>query len=112
MQQVSVRNVATLIDSLGAERAPVLLDVREPWEIETASITLPGTKRVLIPMNEIPQRMGELDPAQPVLSLCHHGMRSMQVAVFLERQGFAQVFNIAGGIDAWSREVDASVPLY
>jgi rhodanese-related sulfurtransferase len=63
-------------------------------------------------MNEVPGRLSELDPTQPVLSLCHHGMRSLQVAHFLERQGFEQVFNIAGGIDAWSREVDASVPLY
>ena len=112
MQQVSVGKLAALVYSLGPDKQPVLLDVREPWEVQTASFSLPGVRSVHIPMNEIPARLGELDPAQPVLSLCHHGMRSMQVAVFLERQGFAQVFNVAGGIDAWSREVDASVPLY
>jgi rhodanese-related sulfurtransferase len=63
-------------------------------------------------MQQIPERIGELDASHTVLSLCHHGARSLQVAAFLERQGFRQVVNIAGGIDAWSREVDATVPLY
>ena len=73
---------------------------------------VPGVRTVCIPMREIPQRLGELDATQPVLGLCHHGMRSLQVVAFLERAGHADVYNIAGGIDAWSREVDASVPLY
>jgi rhodanese-related sulfurtransferase len=112
MQQVRVTDLAALLASLDAGTRPVLLDVREPWEVQTASFTLPGVDSLAIPMNELPGRLGELDPEQPVLSLCHHGMRSLQVAAFLERQGFDQVFNVAGGIDAWSREVDASVPLY
>ena len=112
MQQVRVTDLAALLASLDAGARPVLLDVREPWEVQTASFTLPGVERLAIPMNELPGRLDELDPEQPVLSLCHHGMRSLQVAAFLERQGFDQVFNVAGGIDAWSRQVDASVPLY
>ncbi|ARN20544.1 rhodanese-like domain-containing protein [Piscinibacter gummiphilus] len=112
MQQVRVTDLPALLASFDEGARPVVLDVREPWEMQAASLALDGAPTVCIPMNEVPARLAELDPAQPVLSLCHHGMRSLQVGAFLERQGFDQVFNIAGGIDAWSREVDASVPLY
>ncbi|NKI97047.1 rhodanese-like domain-containing protein [Rhizobacter sp. SG703] len=112
MQQLRVTDVQALLASFGPDRRPVILDVREPWEVQTASLAVPGVRTVCIPMREIPQRLGELDATQPVLGLCHHGMRSLQVVAFLERAGHADVYNIAGGIDAWSREVDASVPLY
>ncbi|MBT9527262.1 MAG: sulfurtransferase [Rhizobacter sp.] len=112
MQQVRVRDVHALLGSLAGDKPPVLLDVREPWEVQTASLSLPGTQLVCIPMQEIPARLQELDPSQPILGLCHHGARSLQVVAFLERQGYEKVYNIAGGIDAWAREVDASVPLY
>ena len=65
-----------------------------------------------IPMGEIPGRLDEIDPARPILCICHHGMRSAQVGAFLERQGFESVYNLAGGIDAWSQMVDANVPRY
>ena len=58
------------------------------------------------------ERLAELDPAQPVVCICHHGARSAQVVAFLERQGFAAVYNLAGGVDAWSGEVDPAVPRY
>lgn len=112
VQQVPVDQLQALIESLGPQAKPVLLDVREAWEVQTASMAVPGAATVHIPMNEVPQRLAELDARQPVLSLCHHGMRSLQVAMFLERQGFIQVFNVAGGIDAWSHEVDPAVPRY
>jgi rhodanese-related sulfurtransferase len=112
MQQVRVTDVQALLAGFGPDRQPVILDVREPWEVQAASLAVPGVRTVCIPMREIPQRLGELDAAQPILGLCHHGMRSLQVVAFLEREGHADVYNIAGGIDAWSREVDASVPLY
>ena len=112
MQQVPVSQLQALIDSLGPQARPVLLDVREAWEVQTASMSVPGATTVHIPMNEVPQRLAELDAQQPLLSLCHHGMRSQQVAMFLDRQGFTQVFNVTGGIDAWSREVDPAVPRY
>jgi len=112
MQQAEVQDVRLLLASFGAGARPVVLDVREPWEVQAASLVLDGAPTICIPMNEVPRRLAELDRRQPVLCLCHHGMRSLQVAMFLERQGFDQVFNIAGGIDAWSREVDATVPLY
>ncbi|CAN5546903.1 rhodanese-like domain-containing protein [soil metagenome] len=98
--------------SQAGSNAPVVLDVREPWELQTASITPEGFKLVAIPMNDIPARIAELDPALPVACMCHHGARSQRVASFLAQNGFEQVANIAGGIDAWSAERDAAVPRY
>ncbi|MBC7956245.1 MAG: sulfurtransferase [Cytophagales bacterium] len=112
MQQVRVSDVPTLLASLGDNTQPVLLDVREPWEVQRASLSLAGARTVCIPMQEIPSRLNELEFSQPILGLCHHGVRSLQVVAFLERQGYEHVYNIAGGIDAWAREVDASVPTY
>jgi rhodanese-related sulfurtransferase len=92
-----------------ASRAkPLLLDVRERWEYEKAHIT--GSQ--LVPMGEIPGRLAEIDEAQDVVAFCHHGGRSMQVAVFLEKNGFSGVHNLVGGIDAWARTVDPAVPIY
>ena len=85
-----------------------LLDVREPWEIEIASVG--DSQR--IPMGEIPVRYRELDPGTPVAVLCHSGGRSARVADFLSRQGYARVANIEGGIDAWSRDCDPAIPRY
>jgi rhodanese-related sulfurtransferase len=87
---------------------PVLLDVREPWEFQTCSI---GGSR-LLPMGEIAARKDELDAQAEVVVICHHGGRSMQVAMFLEGNGFAKVHNLAGGVDAWARNVDPSMPVY
>jgi rhodanese-related sulfurtransferase len=91
---------------------PVVLDVREPHELQMASITADGFTLRTVPMGSVPARLAELDPAQPIACLCHHGMRSLQVANFLQSQGFAHVVNIAGGIHAWSAEVDPSVACY
>lgn len=91
---------------------PVVLDVREPWELQTASVRPQGFELVHMPMRSIPQRLAELDPERPIACLCHHGARSAQVTHFLTNQGFTQVVNIHGGIDLWSRERDPSVPLY
>lgn len=85
-----------------------LLDVRQPWEFEIANVA--GT--VFMPMPEVPARFAELDPAQPTAVLCHTGVRSARVAGWLLANGFATVANIEGGIDAWSREVDDSIPRY
>lgn len=101
-------NASELAAWLGRADAPVVLDVREPWEVATAS--LPGS--ITIPMREIPARLAEIPADRIIVCLCHHGMRSAQVAVFLERQGYADVCNLTGGIDAWSRDVDSSVPTY
>ena len=92
----------------GAEK-PVLLDVREPVEYQTARIE--GS--FLIPMGEIPQRaFNELDPEAYIVTICHAGVRSMNVAVWLRNQGFERVQSLRGGIDAWSTQVDPNVPRY
>ena len=90
----------------------VVLDVREPVELQAASVQAQGFELVAIPMNQIPARLAELDPARPMAVLCHHGTRSQRVAMYLASNGFDQLANIAGGIDAWSMERDAGVPRY
>ena len=95
---------------------PVVLDVREPWEVKTASVREDGFSLLSIPMREIPARLAELRDTlgtdQPIACLCHHGMRSLQVANFLAQSGFSKVVNLQGGIDAWTHQVDASIPRY
>lgn len=95
-----------------ASGAPLVLDVREPWELQAASVRADGFELIAIPMGELPARLGELDPERPIACLCHHGARSLHVAAFLEHHGFEQVANITGGIDAWSHERDPGVPRY
>lgn len=86
-----------------------LLDVREPWEFETASMS--GAK--LIPMGDVPLRAHqELDPEDHIVVVCHHGVRSMNVTAWLRQQGFEKAQSMRGGIDAWSRTVDRRVPVY
>lgn len=87
---------------------PVLLDVREPWEVQTAQIA--GSLN--IPLQQVPVRGLELDAEADIVCICHHGARSAQAGLFLESRGFGKIHNLQGGIDAWSRQVDASVPLY
>jgi len=87
----------------------LLLDVREPWEFQTARIE--GSK--LMPMGDVPSRAHqELDPDDHVVVVCHHGIRSMNVTVWLRQQGFEKAQSMRGGIDGWSRLVDAKVPTY
>jgi rhodanese-related sulfurtransferase len=92
--------------------APLVLDVREPYELGWAQLAPSSFRVIAIPMGQIPQRLVELDPDQPIACLCHHGVRSMQVARFLASNGFGQVVNIDGGIDAWSAEVDNAIARY
>ena len=88
--------------------APILLDVREPWEIQT--VALAGI--TAIPMREMPARSAELDQEAEVVCICHHGGRSAQVAMFLESRGFTKISNLQGGMDAYARQVDASLATY
>lgn len=87
---------------------PLLLDVREPWEWEKCHLA----DSLLIPMREVSQQLDRLDKTQEIVIICHHGIRSMQVARYLELSGFEQVINLQGGIDAWAKQVDQSVALY
>jgi rhodanese-related sulfurtransferase len=88
---------------------PRILDVREPWEYATAHID--GS--TLMPMGEVPGRAHqELDPEEPIVVLCHAGVRSMNVTVWLREQGFEKAQSLRGGIDAWSRGIDPTIPRY
>ena len=107
MRQISAPELAAWLADAGRDK-PLLLDVREPWEFEKARIE--GAQ--LMPMQEIPARLEELDSHQDVVAICHHGGRSQQVAMFLEKAGFKKIHNLVGGVDAWSRTVDPTVPVY
>jgi rhodanese-related sulfurtransferase len=107
MKQITPAALAAWLADAGRAK-PLLLDVREPWEHQTARIE--GSK--LVPLGEVAERLGELDQAQEVVAICHHGGRSMQVAMFLEKNGFSKVHNLSGGMVAWSKSVDPSVPVY
>ena len=88
--------------------APLLLDVREPWEYQLCHIagSLP------MPMNSVPARASELDPAAEIVVICHHGGRSAQVCMYLERQGFGNVINLVGGVEGWATQVDPAMARY
>lgn len=90
------------------EETLFLLDVREPHEFQYAHIA----NSVLIPLNQIPNRLGELDPQQEIVVICHHGMRSQQAANYLVQSGYKKIANLTGGIDAWSCTCDSSIPRY
>jgi rhodanese-related sulfurtransferase len=107
MDQITPVQLAAWLADAGRAK-PLLLDVREPWEWQTAHID--GSQH--IPMREVPARIAEIDPAREVVAICHHGGRSLQVAAFLEKNGFSRVHNLQGGVDAWSRTVDPAVPVY
>ena len=105
--ELDVKGVRALVES---SEAVLLLDVREPVECQIACIE----NAVAIPMGEIPRRVAELERFRDseIVVYCHHGMRSLMVVEWLRDQGFAQVRNMTGGIDAWSSEIDRTVPRY
>ena len=91
-----------------ARLAPVLVDVREPWEFERCRIegSLP------VPLAQLPARRTELPEDRDLVLVCHHGTRSQQAAMWLARSGFASVHNLRGGVEAWALEVDPAMPRY
>ena len=107
VRHISVRDLAK---HLANGQAVLLIDVRQPWENEVAA--LPNS--VLIPLNELAQRSSEISAEGPamIVAYCHHGIRSVSAGAFLERLGFSNVHSLSGGIDAWSCEVDPTVPRY
>ena len=118
--QLNLSNFSAWRDSAvpepAADALPVVLDVREPAELQAASVRQDGFTLVHIPMREIPARLAELQRRfgldHPIACLCHHGVRSQQVASYLLQNGFSEVVNLQGGIDDWSRQVDPSVARY
>lgn len=106
VQEIRARDLAAALADTATE-PPVLLDVREAWEVQLCMI--PGSLH--IPMNLIPLRMSEL-PDAPIVVICHHGVRSAHVARFLLDAGFEQVLSLAGGVEAWAAEVDPQMARY
>jgi rhodanese-related sulfurtransferase len=107
MKTVSAPELAAWLADSGRE-PPLLLDVREPWETQICRIE--GSE--LVPMQVLPEKLASLDPARPIVCICHLGGRSMQVAMFLTRQGFEHAYNLAGGVNAWAHQVDTTMPTY
>jgi rhodanese-related sulfurtransferase len=110
MRSLGPREVAALLERPQGEAGepPQLLDCREPWEYEICRIE--GSR--LVPMSAIPQALGGLDRGREIVAICHHGIRSRQVVLYLERQGFTRVINLEGGLDAWARLVDPAMRTY
>ena len=102
MQNIDVHELKQLMDE---SANPVLLDVREAWEYSICHIQ--GSK--LVPMREIHNAIDELDPSQPTVVICHHGIRSRMVGHFLENQGFSNVINLSGGVAAWKLIIGTTV---
>ena len=88
--------------------SPLLLDVREPWEFDTCHIE--GS--INVPMGQVPQRIDELQDADEIIVICHHGVRSQQVIWYLLQYDVDKLVNLDGGVDAWARSVDTSMPVY
>ncbi|MBS1145669.1 MAG: Rhodanese-like protein [Proteobacteria bacterium] len=107
MQQVRAQQLAEWLADDNRPK-PFLLDVREPWELEHCHLA--GSQN--IPMHLVPMRCTEIDPDQDVVVICHHGGRSMQVAMFLEHKGYGTVYNLMGGVEAWACEVDPTMRRY
>ena len=107
MRQLTVQQLHAMM-AAEPEARPHLLDVREPWEFQLARIA--GSE--LMPMQQVPNKVEEIDRSHPTVVICHHGTRSQQVVAFLERMGFKNLHNLQGGIDAWARQVDSRVALY
>ncbi len=91
-----------------ARDAPVVVDVREPWEF--ARCRIEGSRSV--PLRELPVHVGDLPTNRDLVLVCHHGGRSAQAALWLAHHGFARVHNLEGGVDAWARAIDPAMPRY
>jgi adenylyltransferase/sulfurtransferase len=99
---------AALHAELAASDPPMVVDVREPWEWDVAHLS----QATLVPLGELGSRLAELPRHRPLVTLCHKGVRSAKAAALLRRAGFASVRSLAGGIEAWGRDVDPSLPKY
>ncbi len=107
MNTVRHKNPTELMSYLG-DNQPELIDVREKWEYQYCHIN----NVRLIPMGEIVSTLRSLDKNKEYVLICHHGIRSLQVARYMAKQGFERVINLTGGVDAWAKEVDHAMPTY
>ena len=91
-----------------APARPLLLDVREPWEFDKACIE----GATLVPMRTVPERLQDFKPDQEIVVICHHGIRSRMIGLYLENHGFTNIINLNGGVEAWAREIDPDMETY
>jgi len=106
MQQMTPTQLRDHLET--ASTTPLLIDVREPWEFDICALD----NSILIPMGQIPAKIDTLDPEQEIVVICHHGIRSAHVCRYLEHQGYDKTINLAGGVDAWARDVDINMSVY
>ncbi len=106
MNELYPKELKTYIGA--ANDPPVLIDVREQWEYDI--VHLPDSE--LIPMSELSEQIGKLNRDAEIVVICHHGIRSRAAALYMEKHGFKKVINLKGGIDAWAKDVDPSMPTY
>ena len=107
MEQISATSLHVWLTDIERSK-PVLIDVREPWEIERCKFA--GAR--VIPLASVPANLAGLDRDADTVMICHHGARSFQAGMFLEQQGFSHVINLQGGVAAWARDVDPTMPTY
>lgn len=107
MKQLAPRDLSDWLADASRPK-PVLLDVRETWEYDICHID--GAR--LLPMRQVLQQLDALDPGAETVVICHHGIRSYQIARVLEREGFSAVYNLSGGVEAWARDVDSTMRTY
>ena len=106
MRRFTARQLQEYLEKV--DTRPLLLVVREPWEYQICR--LPDSR--LVPMRQLPAAIEGLDPGREVVVTCHHGMRSLAVARYLEQAGFTNIINLDGGVAAWARDVDPTMPTY
>ena len=106
MQQMTVHELKERLAQDGGK--PVLLDVREDWELNICSLS----GALHIPMGQVPTRTEELDPEQELVVVCHHGVRSMRVVQYLASRGFKKLYNLQGGVNAWACEIEPAMQTY
>ncbi len=106
MREFSAVELKQYLDT--ASQAPLLLDVRQPWEYDVCKLE----NSELIPMSQIPVKIDELDRSRETVVICHHGIRSRSVGRYLEQAGFDNIINLSGGVDQWAKTVDKQMPTY
>ena len=106
MREFNAAQLKTYLDT--CDEQPLLLDVRQPWEFDVCKIE----NSVLIPMAQIPSRLESLDSERETVVICHHGIRSRRIGIYLEHAGFNNVINLSGGVSQWAKMVDSRMATY
>ena len=106
MRELEAEELKDYLES--ADVKPLLLDVRQSWEFDICKLD----DSVLIPMSSIPANLDQLDKDRETVVICHHGIRSRRVAIYLEQAGFSNIINLKGGVDSWAKTVDNQMATY